>query len=160
MKIAIVYHSESGNSKFVAEEMASETSSMQGIEIRAIDVLSPDESFLKESAAIVFGCPTYCGTMSWQLKRFLDNAPVALKGKLGSAFATENYVGGGADVAELAIVGCLLVHGMIVYTGGAMESPATHLGAVVVRRGTDEQLERARAFTRKIAVKARELFGE
>jgi hypothetical protein len=41
-----------------------------------------------------------------------------------------------------------------------MEAPATHLGAVVVRRGTDDQLDRARAFIRKIAAKASELFGE
>lgn len=64
----------------------------------------------------------------------------------------------GADGAELSILGCLLVHGMIVYTGGAMSSPATHFGAVVIKSGSDEQIERAKAFMGKIARKTREFF--
>ncbi len=47
---------------------------------------------------------------------------------------------------------------MIVYTGGAMSSPATHFGAVAIKSGTDEQVERANAFMEKIVNKAQELF--
>jgi len=158
MKIGIVYHSESGNTEKIARAMEAAGNAIPGIEAKAINVLSPDEDFLKDSKAILFGCPTYCGSLSWQLKKYLDTNSIGLKGKLGSAFATENYIGGGADTAELSILGCLLVHGMVVYTGGAMESPATHFGAVAIGAGTDDQVERAKAFMGKIARKAKELF--
>lgn len=62
--------------------------------------------------------------------------------------------------SELAILGCLLVRGMIVYTGGAMEAPATHFGAVSIQSGDDEQIERSKAFVKKIARKTLELFGD
>jgi len=158
MKIGIVYHSESGNTEQIARIMEAAGNAIPGIEAKAINVLSPDDEFLREAKAILFGCPTYCGTLSWQLKKYLDTNSIGLKGKLGSAFATENYIGGGADFAELTIIGCLLVHGMVVYTGGAMESPATHFGAVAIKAGTDDQIERAKAFIGKVASKAKELF--
>lgn len=158
MKMSIVYHSESGNTRRIAEAMTAAGNAIPGIEVRAFDIVSTDDAYLKESSAILFGCPTYCGNMSWQMKKFLDTNTTGLQGKLGSAFATENYIGGGADAAELSILGCLLVHGMIVYTGGAMESPTTHFVAVTIKSGTDEQLERAKAFMHKIARKTRELF--
>lgn len=158
MKIGIVYHSESGNTEKIARAMEAAGNAIPGIEAKAINVASPDDAFLNESKAILFGCPTYSGSLSWQLKKYLDTIPVALKGKLGSAFATENHIGGGADFAELTIIGALLVRGMVVYTGGAMEPPATHFGAVAIKAGTDEQVERAKAFMGKIAAKAKELF--
>lgn len=158
MKIGIVYHTESGNTEKIARAMEAAGNAIDGIEAKAMNVLSPDEAFLNESKAILFGCPTYCGTLSWQLKKYLDTISVPLKGKLGSAFATENHIGGGADAAELAIIGCLLVRGMVVYTGGAMEPPATHFGAVAIKAGTDDQVERAKAFMGKIARKAIELY--
>ena len=158
MKIGIVYHSESGNTKSIAEAMKEEGNIIPNIEVEAFDVNTINEKFLKDAKVIIFGCPTYCGTLSWQMKKFFDTNTIGLKGKLGCTFATENYIGGGADVAELSIVGCLLVHGMLVYTGGAMDAPATHFGAVVIKNGNEDQIKRAKALIRKVVIKAKEIF--
>lgn len=159
MKISIIYHSESGNTKHIAEAMEDACTEFPDVEMKAFDISSVDVDFASSSKALIFGCPTYSGSLSWQMKKYLDTCNLCLNGKLGSAFATERYIGGGADAAELAILGCLLVRGMVIYTGGAQEAPATHFGAVSIQNGSEEQIERSKAFVKKIVVKAQELFG-
>ncbi len=159
MKIAVLFHTESGNTKRVAEMIRDGAMEVQGVEARAIDIEDADTAFLDQAGAIIFGCPTYCGSLSWQMKKFLDETGLKLAGKLGSAFATENHIGGGADFAELVIIGGLLVRGMLVYTGGASESPFTHFGAVAIKAGDEAQTKRAASFGRRVARKAVELFG-
>jgi NAD(P)H dehydrogenase (quinone) len=160
MKFSVLYHSESGNSKKIADVISETASSVPGVESKAIDIESLDKSFIDASRVVVFGCPTYCGTMSWQLKRYLDTTDNKLAGKLGGAFATENHIGGGADFAELTIIGCLLVRGMIAYSGGAAEVPYTHFGAVAIKAGDESQVERAKKFALKMAHMAKRLFAE
>lgn len=158
MKISVIYHSESGNTKQVAESMAAAVQEIK-IESKAMSIENIDEDFVNQSSAIIFGCPTYCGSFSWQMKKFLDTTSVKLNGKLGGVFATENYLGGGADIAELSLVGCLLVRSMLVYSGGALEEkPLTHLGAVLIKSGDDLQIQRANFFAQRLAKKAIELF--
>lgn len=162
MKISVLYHSQSGNTKKVAQIIKETAESVSAVEAKAIDIENInniDNQFIDESMVIIFGCPTYCGTLSWQLKKYLDTNGNKLAGKLGSPFATENHIGGGADFAELTIIGCLLVRGMIVYTGGASETPYTHFGAVTIKDGDLAQIERVKKYTHKIVNKAFELFG-
>ena len=158
MKLAILYHSASGNTKSIAEIMKETADGIKDIEAKAMDVENLDKNFLTDAKAVVFGCPTYYGTVSWQLKKFLDTTDVKLAGKLGGTFATENNIGGGADFAELTIIACLLVRGMLIYSGGTIGTPSTHFGSVTVKKGDDFQKERARVFIQKIANKAKEIF--
>ena len=52
-----------------------------------------DTDFVQDSDAVVFGSPAYVATMCWQLKKWLDtDRSIKLAGKLGAAFATENFV--------------------------------------------------------------------
>lgn len=159
MKLSIVFHSTSGNTEKAAQVMKEAVQNIEGVEAMAMSIDSVDNNFIKESDAIILGCPTYAGTLSWQMKKFLDTTPLNLKGKLGGVFATEDYYGGGADIAELSIIGCLLVRGMLVYSGGAaVGDPKTHLGAVLRKGGDEFELERARVLAQRIAKKALELF--
>lgn len=158
MKIAILYHSESGNTKKIAHIIQDTANKIDGIDAKAIDINEIDNQFIDESKVVIFGCPTYCGTLSWQLKKYLDTTSNKLSGKLGSPFVTEAHIGGGADFAELTIIGCLLVRGMIVYTGGAAKSPYTHFGAVSINSGDEAQIERVKNYTHKIVDKAIELY--
>lgn len=160
MKVSIIYHSESGNTKSVAETLRNAAAAFPGIEAQTIDVKRPDKGFIDASKVVMFGCPTYAGTISWQLKQYLDTTDCALAGKLGCAFSTENHLGGGADFAELTIIGCLLVRGMIVYSGGAAEAPYTHFGAVTIRAGDETQAARAKMYAGKIIRIAKELFPD
>jgi NAD(P)H dehydrogenase (quinone) len=158
MKLSIVYHSESGNTKRVAEIIANTIQGIDGMEVKAMSIDTVDENFINESAAVIFGCPTYCGTCSWQMKKFLDtSAKIKLSEKLGGVFVTENYIGGGADFAEIVLMGCLLVRGMLVYSGGIKQAP-THFGSVLIKDGDELQINKAKVFAHKFAEKALELF--
>ena len=161
MKIAIIYHTETGNTERVAALIAQGATESTGAEVRCFRIDAVDETFVGEARAVVVGGPTYAGTCSWQLKRWIDTNRVRLAGKLGSAFATANYLGGGADAAELVMVAALLVRGCLVYAAGASEGqPFTHFGAVTIKDGDEAQRERARIFGARIARKARELWPD
>ncbi len=160
MKLAILYHSQSGNTKSVAEIIAEGARISADIEVQAMSIDEIDEAFVASSSAIIFGCPTYAGSLSWQMKKWFDLTAVKLEGKLGSVFVTENYLGGGADVAELVMVGAMLVRGMLVYSAGVSRGdPFTHFGAVTVKEGDEWQQHRAWLLGNRVAEKARELFG-
>jgi NAD(P)H dehydrogenase (quinone) len=161
MKLAVIYHSQSGNTKRIAEIVAAGAKISDVVEVKVMDINCIDEEYVANAKAIIFGCPTYCGSLSWQMKRWFDMTSVGLEGKLGSTFATENYLGGGADVAELGMIGCLLIRGMLVYTAGfTKEGPITHYGAVTIKAGDDWQQQRASLLGKRVAEKALELFGD
>ncbi len=161
MKIAIIYHSESGNTEKVAGMIAEGAQQCDGIEAKTMGIDAVDEAFVAEAKAVFLGTPTYGGTYSWQMKKWLDTGKVKLADKLGSTFATANFVGGGADVAELALVHQMLVKGMLVYaSGGAKGAPVIHYGAVAIKDGDESQQERARILGKRVAEKALELFGK
>lgn len=161
MKISIIYHSESGNTKNVADLIAKGALQVEGVEVKAMSIGEVDEEYLKQSAAIIFGCPTYGGSLSHQMKTWLDKVSLKrFEGKLAAVFATENYLGGGADLALIAMVSQLLVGGLLVYSGGAAHGyPYTHFGAVCIRNGSEFEQERATIFGERIATKATQLFG-
>jgi NAD(P)H dehydrogenase (quinone) len=159
MKLAIVYHSESGNTKKIAGFIASAAKIPDQIEVKSFSLDKIDPAYVAEAKAVIFGCPTYCGSLSWQMKKWFDTTNVDLEGKIGSVFATENYLGGGADMAELGMIGCLLVRGMFVYSAGFTKGdPFTHYGAVVIKDGDDWQRERAKILGRRVAEKMLALF--
>ena len=159
MKIAIIYHSESGNTKKVAEIIAEGAKVRDDIEVMSMSITDVDEAFVAEAKAVILGCPTYGGTYSWQMKQWLDTGRIKLADKLGSVFATGNHVGGGIDVAELAMLQQMLVKGMLAYaSGGSKGAPVIHYGAVMIKDGDEVQQARARMLGKRVAEKAIELF--
>jgi NAD(P)H dehydrogenase (quinone) len=160
VKIAVVYHSETGNTKKVAE-LISEGLSLGGkVEVKAMSVDEVDEAFVQASDAILVGCPTHRGSFSWQMKKWIGTTKLKLGGKLGAVFATEGYLGGGADLAAMGLIAHLLVMGLLVYSGGTSWGlPFVHFGAIAIRNGDEAQQERARIFGERVAQKALELFG-
>jgi NAD(P)H dehydrogenase (quinone) len=95
------------------------------------------------------------------MKKWFDTVKIDLEGKIGSVFATENYIGGGADVAELGMIGHMLIRGMLVYSSGCTrQGPITHYGAVTIKDGDESQQRRAKLLGERAASKAIELFDE
>lgn len=160
MNITILYHSESGNTEKVAGLIKSGCNKIGGIKAEMMAIQDADAAFINSSEAIILGGPTYTGDMSWQLKSFLDkNRQIDYKGKLGAVFATENFIGGGADSALISMLSHLLVKGMVVYSAGAADGkPYTHFGAVCIQAGNKKQRARAEIFGERIAKKTIELF--
>lgn len=72
VKVSIVFHSESGSTEEIAKSI------MHGLKNAGADVyMAPcteniDLAKLNESDAIIFGCPTYYGSVSGQMKIFMD----------------------------------------------------------------------------------------
>ncbi len=163
MKVTIIYHSETGNTQKMAELVSQGCLTLPGVEARCMPIDDVDESYVAEAKAIIFGSPTYEGCCSWQMKRYLDTEPKGLAGKLAGVFASQNWPGGGgASFAEMTMIAALLVHGMIIYSGGISAGiPYLHFGAVS-RKRPEEQLykERCIKLGENIARKALELFGE
>ncbi|MGM0438456.1 MAG: flavodoxin family protein [Bacillota bacterium] len=161
MNLSIVYHSESGNTKKVAEIIKTGVENVEGFNVKTMHIDETDVEYINSSKAVIFGTPTYTGDLSHQMKNWFGNYPseIDFSGKLGAVFATQKYVGGGADVALKTMIGHLLVKGMVVYSAGAGEGkPFTHFGAVCIQSGNEEQKERAEIFGKRIAKKTLELF--
>lgn len=163
MKIAVIYHSVSGNTKKQAELVAEGTQSVSGIEVKLMSIDNPDDTWIEESSAVIFGCPTYEGTCSWQMKKYLDTPTVHFDGKLAGVFASQNWPGGGgADFAEMTMIAAALIHGMIVYSGGVSRGyPPVHFGAVSHKSPiSDIDCARARKLGENIAIMSKDLFGK
>jgi len=162
MIIAIVYHSESGNTQKMAELVAEGCRKVEGVEPVLMAVEQLDTDALGKAKAVVFGSPTYEGTCSWQMKQLLDTISVNLAGKLGGVFASQNWPGGGgADLAEITMIAGMLVRGMLVYSGGiTCGTPYLHFGAVSTRAPEGLYAERCVKLGENIAAKAVDLFGQ
>lgn len=163
MKVTIIYHSETGNVREMADLVRQGCLQIPNVQARTMPVDETDEAFLAESQAVILGSPTYEGSCSWQMKKFLDTTHTGLAGKLGGVFVSQNWPGGGGgSFAEMTLIAGMLVHGMIIYSGGiAQGSPFLHFGAVS-QKAPDQDLYRDRCLKlgRNIAARAVELFGK
>ena len=162
MKISIVYHSVSGNTKKQAELVAEGVRSIEGAEVKTMSIDDTDNAWIEESYAVIFGSPCYEGSCSWQMKKYFDTPQIDFGGKLAGFFASQNWPGGGgADFAEMTMIAAALVLGMLVYSGGITEGyPPVHFGAVSRKAPTsDIDRERAVKLGKNIASMAKKLFG-
>lgn len=162
IKIAIVYHSETGNTKRMAELVKKGCDNINGVESKIMSIDEADNSYIAGADAVIMGCPTYEGTLSWQMKKYLDTISVNLDGKLGGVFASQNWPGGGgADFAEMTIIAGMLVRGMMIYSGGITRGkPFLHFGAVSEKSPSGLYAERCVKLGENIANKAKELWGD
>lgn len=160
IQVAIIYHSETGNTERMAGMVAEGCRSVEGVEVRLMRVDDVDREYLSGARAAILGCPNYEGSCSWQMKKFLDGPEARLAGKLGGVFVTQNWPGGGGgSFAEMTMIAGMLVRGMLIYSGGITEGhPPVHFGAVSCKtpRGIDQ--ERAVKLGRNIASKAVGIF--
>ena len=162
IQVAIVYHSETGNTKQMAELIREGCESVAGAEAQCFSIHDVDQAYVEGAQVVVFGSPTYEGTCSWQMKKYLDTHGRGLAGKLGSTFASQGWPGGGgASLAEITIIAAMLIHGMLIYTGGITQGmPFIHFGAVS-QNAPEEGLYRDRCLKlgENMARKASEIFG-
>jgi multimeric flavodoxin WrbA len=92
-KVCVVYHSAYGHTKVQAEAVAEGARSVANIEVQLIPVQQIDGSWdqLHGADALIFGTPTYMGTVSAEVKAFMDKtsqfwAHQPWKDKLAAAF--------------------------------------------------------------------------
>ena len=167
MKLAVIYESVTGNTKKAAEWIAEGMNSVGGAEARAFPINGEDEKFVKAARGVVIGCPSYMASMTPNMRAWLmKGEKLELAGKLGGAFATEQYTHGGGEMVIQSILTNELCFGMLCYSGGAaMGRPCIHIGPVAVNgnieehNGMEHYKETFRVFGERFAKKAAELFG-
>ena len=167
MKLSVIYDSKTGNTRQAAEWIA-EGMRSAGAEGRAFSIGELDEAFVRESKGAVIGCPAYAAMMTPDMRTWLMGAgKLGFAGKLGGAFATEQYTHGGAENVVRSLLGAELVYGMLCYSGGSsFGKPVIHLGPVGVNGNVEphNRLENYeeyfRIFGQRFASKALELFGD
>ncbi len=76
--VAVIFHSGYGHTQRMAQSVLEGVSSVEDVESHQVTIDKegniPESVFetLKAADAIIFGSPTYMGTVSWQFKKFAD----------------------------------------------------------------------------------------
>jgi NAD(P)H dehydrogenase (quinone) len=123
-RVLIVYASDYGNTKKMAEAVAEGVRSVPNGTAVIKQAADAQASDLESCDALILGSPVHMGSCDWRVKQFIDlvTSPLwmkdALVGKVGAVFATGGGfggAGGGAEITmitllnDLAELGCLLV---------------------------------------------------
>lgn len=109
-KVAVVYHSGFGHTKVLAESVARGAGTVEGTDviiISADELPNPDAdrqlggrwSELDDADAIIFGCPTYMGSASMEMRRVFEAASgiwfqQAWKDKIAAGFTNSQGLSG------------------------------------------------------------------
>jgi NAD(P)H dehydrogenase (quinone) len=155
-KVLVVYYSRSGNTKKMAE-IINEVLKHEGLEVDIKNVEDTKADELIDYDVLVFGSPTYYGSMAYQLKQLIDESVKLhgkLQGKLGAAFSSAGNVAGGNETTISGIINAFLIHGMIVQG----DSRGDHYGPVSLGAPDERAIKECQRFAKRIAVLAKKLF--
>lgn len=115
--IAIVYHSPYGHTAKVASSIA-QGALQTGVTVHSMNIENVDWDVLDQADAIIFGCPTYMGSLTSGLKQFMEQSSKrwlarTWQGKLAAGFTN----GGGLSGDKLAVLQQInlfaMQHGML-----------------------------------------------
>ena len=123
-KIAIVYHSGYGHTAAVAEAVKTGAASVAGTEVglyKADDLADPESGpwdALAGADAIIFGAPTYMGSVSAPMKHFMDASSKVWfshgwKDKIAAGFTNSGSLAGDKQVALQQLSTLAAQHAMI-----------------------------------------------
>jgi NAD(P)H dehydrogenase (quinone) len=126
VSVLVTFHSAAGNTEKMAQGVAEGAKAVSGTTVVLKWVGDVTGNDLLSSDAVIIGSPVYFGTMSGEVKTFLDNWLLKfdlwrdrkMRNKVGGAFATGGAVSNGKEVTMLSILGAMLINQMIVVSGG------------------------------------------
>lgn len=155
-KIAVIYDSQSGHTREMAEAVAEGARTVAGTEVRLKTAEEADAQDFLWADGLALGSPCHCGLMSAKLKKFIDDSLSAwgkVNGKIGCAFSSAGGAGGGAEITCLAILIALLNYGFLVFGLPDYVAPGVtlHYGAVAVGRPNEQQLAACRLLGERLA---------
>ena len=131
MKMTVLYHSVTGNTKTMAQVIAEGMMTVAGVEAKAFPIENWDAAWVKESKCVVLGTPIYLA-----------------------------YLHGGGDLGIQTILNHMMVLGMLTYSGGgSFGKPVIHLGPVALHGHLEESKELFRLYGQRMATKTVSLFG-
>jgi multimeric flavodoxin WrbA len=125
--IVVVYHSGYGHTQRMAQAVARGA----GAQLLAIDaegnLPAGGWELLKAADAIIFGAPTYMGSVSWQFKKFADASSKPWyaqewKDKIAAGFTNSAGMSGDKQGTLTTLFTLAMQHGMIWVSQGLMPS--------------------------------------
>ncbi len=126
-EVVVVFHSGYGHTQRMAQAVA-DGARAQLIAIDADGNLPPDGwERLKAADAIIFGSPTYMGSVSWQFKKFADASSKQWfrqewKDKIAAGFTNSSGMSGDKLATLTAMFTLAMQHSMIWVSQGLMPS--------------------------------------
>lgn len=165
MKMAVIYHSVTGNTKHMGENIVKGMNAVHGVEAKSFGIEDVDTAFVKEAKCVVFGSPIYAAHITGQMMNYLlsEAGKLGLAGKLAGAYATAQYVHGGAELGIREMLDHCMVMGALIYSGGgSCGKPVIHLGPVGIDNtlDIDQFAENFEIYGKRMAEKAMELFTQ
>ena len=149
-KVLIIYFSESGNTKKMAEYIADGVKKEENIEVEVKPVNEVDVDELPNVDGIVIGSPTYYGSMTAEIKKFIDESIKyhgKLEGKVGGAFSSSANIAGGNETTIMDILKAFLIHGMVVQG----TPKGDHYGPVAIEMPDDRSRKLCIEYGQRIA---------
>ncbi len=134
-KVIVVYHSGYGHTQKLAERVAVGANIIGVAEVMKAE--EPDWQKLDEADAIVFGCPTYMGSTSWQFKKFMDETSSrwfkqSWKDKIAGGFTNSGDASGDKLNVLIQLAVFAAQHSMVwVSTGAKPDKEINRLGSAL-----------------------------
>lgn len=119
-KVSVIYHSKMGHTEKLAQAILKGAGHIEEVEskIFKVDEVTNNWDFINESDAIIFGSPTYMGTISAEFKEFMDKTSKIWmkqqwKDKIAAGFTNSGWPSGDKlnTLAQISIFAAQ--HGMI-----------------------------------------------
>lgn len=139
MQCSVLYYSVSDHTKKMAEAIVNGMIK-EGMDAQAFSIDDFNLDYIKNSSGLILGTPVYGGGPAAKFYTFLEKLDqLKPAGKLGGAFATEDYIHGGATNTIIDIMRHELVSGMMVYSSGhACGKPFIHYGPCAIASNIDD----------------------
>ena len=141
MNIAIIYDTKTETTSKAAAYIKEGIESVEEMSAQCFNISETDEEYIRSADGIIIGSPTYMASTTSAMQTWLQTKAPALgfAGKLGGAYATEQYIHGGAEKVISNILTHEMVFGMMVYSGGGSKgNPVIHLGPVGMSQNIED----------------------
>lgn len=149
VKVLIIYYSETGNTKEMAEFVKKGVEN-EKVEVELKKVEETNIEDLRKADGIIIGSPTYYGTLAAPIKKLIDESVKyhgELVGKVGGAFTSSANIGGGNETTILSILEAFLIHGMIIQGS----SNGDHYGPVSIGKPNKRAERECEELGRRVA---------
>lgn len=138
-RVLIVYFSQTGHTRVMAEAVSSGARSVKGIETILQTTAETTNADLIAADAIIVGSPVYNANVAPEVVSFMSRWPfegIPFKDKIGAAFVTGGGISAGEELAQLSILHSMMIFGMIV-VGGADWTSAFGASAITAEAPFD-----------------------
>jgi NAD(P)H dehydrogenase (quinone) len=155
-KVLVCYYSVTHNTEKMAVRIADVLRRHElDVDLKKVEETAVDD--LLQYDCLLFGSPTYYGSMAWPVKKLLDESVKfhgKLRGRVGGAFSSAANIGGGNETTILDILHALLIHGMVVCGVYRYD----HYGPVSIGRPDKRSLAGCEDYARNVAALVKRLF--